>query len=203
MEPGTVIIVTLTALLAAGLLVWGSASVHASFYLSMRCRAEGAGHRVALTFDDGPDPERTPAVLDLLAQRGVRATFFLVGERAETHPELVRRMVAEGHVVGNHSHTHAGLFPLSSLRNTEEELHRTTESLTRITGLRPRLFRPPLRGNEPHDCPGGAPPGSRTRRVEHPLAGHRKPRPRTRCHPYPPKAPPRSSHPAARPLRRE
>ena len=144
MEPGTVIIVTLTALLAAGLLVWGSASVRASFYLSMRCRAEGAGHRVALTFDDGPDHERTPAVLDLLAQRGVRATFFLVGERAETHPELVRRMVAEGHVVGNHSHTHAGLFPLSSLRNTEEELRRTTESLTRITGLRPRLFRPPF-----------------------------------------------------------
>lgn len=99
---------------------------------------------MALTFDDGPDPQRTPAVLDLLARQGVRATFFVVGARAEVHPELVRRMVAEGHVVGNHSYTHSWRFPLRSLGRTMEELRRTGEVLHRITGRQPRLFRPPF-----------------------------------------------------------
>lgn len=137
-------IIAAAVLLAAVLLVRGSASVRASWYLRMRCRARGAGRRVALTFDDGPDPQRTPAMLDLLARQGVRATFFVVGARAEAHPELVRRMAAEGHVVGNHSYTHSWRFPLRSLGRTMEELRRTGEVLQRITGLRPRLFRPPF-----------------------------------------------------------
>ncbi len=137
-------IIAAAVLLAAVLLVRGSASVRASWYLRMRCRARRAGRRVALTFDDGPDPQRTPAVLDLLARQGVRATFFVVGARAEAHPELVRRMVAEGHVVGNHSYTHSWRFPLRSLGRTMEELRRTGEVLHRITGRQPRLFRPPF-----------------------------------------------------------
>lgn len=137
-------IIAAAVLLAAVLLVRGSASVRASWYLRMRCRARRAGRRVALTFDDGPDPQRTPAVLDLLARQGVRATFFVVGARAEAHPELVRRMVAEGHVVGNHSYTHSWRFPLHSLGRTMEELCRTGEVLHRITGRQPRLFRPPF-----------------------------------------------------------
>lgn len=137
-------IIAAAVLLAAVLLVRGSASVRASWYLRMRCRARRAGRRVALTFDDGPDPQRTPAVLDLLARQRVRATFFVVGARAEAHPELVRRMVAEGHVVGNHSYTHSWHFPLRSLGRTMEELCRTGEVLHRITGRQPRLFRPPF-----------------------------------------------------------
>lgn len=137
-------IIAAAVLLAAVLLVRGSASVRASWYLRMRCRARRAGRRVALTFDDGPDPQRTPAVLDLLARQGVRATFFVVGARAEAHPELVRRIVAEGHVVGNHSYTHSWRFPLRSLGRTVEELRRTGEVLHRITGRQPRLFRPPF-----------------------------------------------------------
>lgn len=137
-------IIAAAVLLAAVLLVRGSASVRASWYLRMRCRARGAERRVALTFDDGPDLQRTPAVLDLLARQGVRATFFVVGAQAEAHPELVRRMAAEGHVVGNHSYTHSWRFPLRSLGRTVEELRRTGEVLHRITGLRPRLFRPPF-----------------------------------------------------------
>lgn len=137
-------IIAAAVLLAAVLLVRGSASVRASWYLRMRSRARRAGRRVALTFDDGPDPQRTPAVLDLLARQGVRATFFVVGARAEAHPELVRRMVAEGHVVGNHSYTHSWRFPLRSLGRTVEELRRTGEVLHRITGQQPRLFRPPF-----------------------------------------------------------
>src|ERR1035441_5122638 len=65
---------------------------------------------VALTFDDGPDPVTTPRVLDVLREKQVRATFFVVGRRAEQHPELVRRALAEGHLVENHTWSHSSLF---------------------------------------------------------------------------------------------
>lgn len=98
---------------------------------------------IALTFDDGPHPERTPRVLDLLAQAKVHATFFLIGERAVAHPELVRRIAAEGHEVGNHSWSHARRLPFCSGRRIEAELSRCQDALAELTGVTPRLFRPP------------------------------------------------------------
>src|ERR1035438_8316320 len=71
---------------------------------------------VALTFDDGPDPVTTPRVLDILHQKQVPATFFVVGERAEQHPELVRRALAEGHLVENHTWSHSPLLDRKSTR---------------------------------------------------------------------------------------
>ncbi|MCL6515834.1 polysaccharide deacetylase family protein [Alicyclobacillus sp.] len=96
---------------------------------------------IALTFDDGPDPRYTPKVLDILAQHDARATFFVVGERAVQHPDLIRRMVAEGHQVAPHAqrHVHAWLTgPVRSWRNVAEA-KRTVESLTdrRVTQFRP------------------------------------------------------------------
>lgn len=98
---------------------------------------------MALTFDDGPDPRFTPAVLDLLAEHGVAATFFLVGRRAVEHPALVRRMLREGHAVGSHSWSHpdpsgAG-FP-QLLR----EYRRGRRAVEGAAGRPVRLFRPPM-----------------------------------------------------------
>jgi peptidoglycan/xylan/chitin deacetylase (PgdA/CDA1 family) len=98
--------------------------------------------RVALTFDDGPDPAWTPAVLDLLRDAGVRASFFLVGRRAERAPDVVRRMAAEGHEVGNHSWSHRSLW-LCGPRATAEEIGRAHETLAALAGTPPRHFRPP------------------------------------------------------------
>src|SRR5258708_3225653 len=70
-------------------------------------RGPSWGRSLALTFDDGPHPERTPRVLDALEQHGIRATFFVVGSKAAEHPELIRRMVAAGHDVGHHSYSHS------------------------------------------------------------------------------------------------
>jgi peptidoglycan/xylan/chitin deacetylase (PgdA/CDA1 family) len=106
--------------------------------------------RVALTFDDGPDPERTPAVLDALAELGVKATFFVVGEAAEKHPELVARMVAEGHELGNHTWSHRYL-PLARSRRVTDELARTDAAIARVTGSVPRLARPPYGGRSPRN----------------------------------------------------
>jgi peptidoglycan/xylan/chitin deacetylase (PgdA/CDA1 family) len=98
---------------------------------------------VALTFDDGPHPEHTSAVLDRLAAHGVRATFFVVGARAEAHPALVARIVAEGHALGHHSWSH-GRAEETAPAALVAEARRTEALLARLTGRRPRLFRPPF-----------------------------------------------------------
>lgn len=97
---------------------------------------------IALTFDDGPHPERTPKVLDLLAGAGMTATFFLVGQNAARHPDVVRRIAAAGHEIGNHSWSHPWM-PRLSARRIESELVRCQEALAGITGQVPRVVRPP------------------------------------------------------------
>jgi peptidoglycan-N-acetylglucosamine deacetylase len=106
-------------------------------------RTRTASDRVALTFDDGPDPRHTPRMLDRLAEEGVRATFFLIGREARRHPPLVRRIVEEGHELGMHgwSHRHPWLLSPEGLRN---EMARGTAALVDITGRRPRWYRPPF-----------------------------------------------------------
>jgi len=98
---------------------------------------------IALTFDDGPNPDTTPRVLDILARHGARATFFMVGEAADAHPELVERVVAAGHEVGSHSYRHRhALFhrpPLAGFFDTRKGLRR----LGRLLGHAPTFFRPP------------------------------------------------------------
>ena len=93
----------------------------------------------ALTFDDGPDPETTPRLLDLLARHGAKATFFLVGKRAAKHPGLVARLAAEGHAIGNHSWDHPALSRLPAAA-VAEQLRRAAAA---IGDARPRLMRPP------------------------------------------------------------
>ncbi|HEX6129478.1 MAG TPA: polysaccharide deacetylase family protein, partial [Candidatus Limnocylindria bacterium] len=88
--------------------------------------------RLALTFDDGPDPEWTPRLLDALGAAGVRGTFFLIGERAARAPGLVRRMVSEGHEVGNHSWSHRSLW-LCGPRATAEQIRRAHDRLGDLT----------------------------------------------------------------------
>ncbi len=99
---------------------------------------------VALTFDDGPNPapHRTPALLDALKAANARATFFVVGLRAEENPDLLRRMVDEGHEIGNHSYSHPNLTFLTTTA-LERELCRTSVVVRQATGKRPRFYRPP------------------------------------------------------------
>ena len=102
----------------------------------------GAPHQVALTFDDGPDPEWTPQVLDILKAANVKAAFFLVGANAEKYPGLVRRIVAEGHEIGNHTYYHPNLA-LCWPEHIRLELNATQLLLETITGRSTTLFRPP------------------------------------------------------------
>jgi peptidoglycan-N-acetylglucosamine deacetylase len=96
---------------------------------------------VALTFDDGPDPDCTPAVLDALAEAGVRAVFFLVGEQVEAHPELARRVADEGHAVALHGFRHVEHDELGA--EVRADLERGAATTEAATGVQPRLYRPP------------------------------------------------------------
>ena len=98
---------------------------------------------IALTFDDGPNPRWTPLLLDLLAQHQVKATFFLVGRYALAHPELVRRVHGDGHLIGNHTWTHPNLFRTGDVA-TRQEITSTTDLLQSLTGEQVRFFRPPF-----------------------------------------------------------
>lgn len=101
-----------------------------------------AGRALYLTFDDGPHPEHTPALLDLLAEHGAKASFFVIGSHAEAHPALVRRIVDEGHLLGNHSHSHPQ-FDRISLAEQVAEAERTDRVLAAFDGRGRHLFRPP------------------------------------------------------------
>jgi len=96
----------------------------------------------ALTFDDGPDPEFTPAILDVLARYDLRATFFMMGWNATTHEDLARQVVAAGHEIGNHTWDHQNLA-FATNEETYEQLHRGSEAIEAVTGVRPGWFRPP------------------------------------------------------------
>lgn len=95
-----------------------------------------------LTFDDGPHPEHTPLLLDLLAERGAHASFFLVGKRVEQYPEIVKRIVAEGHLIGNHSWSHER-FGRRPLAEQLHELDRTDAVLAPFDGMAHHRVRPP------------------------------------------------------------
>src|ERR1044072_483978 len=107
---------------------------------------------LALTFDDGPDPRWTPASLDILKRENVPATFFIIGKNGQAYPDLMRRIVDEGHEIGNHSFTHPNLgeIPLSL---TELELNATQRLIESVTGRSTVLFRPPYFGDAEADKP--------------------------------------------------
>jgi len=132
----------LAAAATVGVLAYGLGAPEATLLGPALVRS-GDGARVALTFDDGPSVPYTGQILDVLKREHVRATFFLCGENAVAHPELVRRILAEGHEIGNHTWSHPWLY-LMSRERIAAEIDRTQDALEKIAGRRPRLFRPPF-----------------------------------------------------------
>lgn len=136
-------------------LVVGNHLVLSIFGMIPRSRALGPNTRelppsaaergaVALTFDDGPDPETTPIVLDLLKTHGARATFFCIGARVEAEPELARAILRDGHAIANHTHTHAYGFAAFGPKRMRVEIERAGRAIEAATGRVPTLFRAPM-----------------------------------------------------------
>lgn len=99
---------------------------------------------VALTFDDGPAPDETPRLIDELAEAGAPAAFFVIGRRARAHPDLVKRIAAAGHTIGNHSFTHPKSWSVLGRRRLEAEVADTQALIADLTGEEPTWLRPPM-----------------------------------------------------------
>jgi len=137
------LLVTILYALGTGVMLYLLFHPRNQWLVANRSQVEGKDC-VALTFDDGPDPVDTPRLLDLLREKNVKATFFVVGRRAERHPEIVRRAWEEGHLIGNHTWSHPPLFCFLTPRRLRSEIERGAECIGRICGVRTRYFRSPI-----------------------------------------------------------
>lgn len=127
-----------------GLCVYGSIRIEADFYFrSVQTVSDGTGKALCLSFDDGPHPEVTPRILDILKARHVPAVFFVIGKNIPGRESIVQRMVAEGHQIGNHSYSHHALFDLQTPAAMAEEIRQTNALIEAVTGRKVTLFRPP------------------------------------------------------------
>ena len=130
-----------------GLLLYATLGVlwpQCGMYGDALSRGKVGFRRVALTFDDGPHPATTRAVLEILRAHDVRATFFMLGHKVEAHPEVVREVQAAGHRLGIHGFEHDHLFSLRSSNYVLTQIQRTQRAIEKACGVRPTLFRPPI-----------------------------------------------------------
>jgi len=147
---------------AAGLAAHGTWHRNSWLFGPVLNRLPAGSNAVAITFDDGPNPDATPRILDVLREQGVSATFFVLGRHAERWPGLVRRMTEEGHQLGNHGYWHRKLHRrLPSY--VRDDLTRGTEAIVQASGgVRPRVFRAPHGFRNPWVTPIAASLGQRT-----------------------------------------
>ncbi len=133
---GRKVCAVLLTLLAIGLMLPKSTD------FPVRAKEGSPQKRIALTFDDGPSDEYTAEILDILKEHQIKATFFVIGKNAEAHPDLLKRTVAEGHEIGNHTYSHPKLRKIDEA-TLWAEISRADDLLYEIAGIRTTLFRPP------------------------------------------------------------
>jgi peptidoglycan/xylan/chitin deacetylase (PgdA/CDA1 family) len=127
-----------------GLMVVGVMEPRLAMFAPILCRGSGARPEVALTFDDGPHPDSTRRVLAALAAADARATFFVLGEKARQHAEILREIVAAGHTLGVHGDDHDRVLACKHPDAIVADLERALRAIEAATGRRPTLFRPPI-----------------------------------------------------------
>lgn len=148
-------------LAAAGLAAHGTWHRNSVVFGPVLTHLPGEEPVVSITFDDGPNPDATPRILDILRRERVRATFFVLGRHAERWPELVRRAALEGHQLGNHGYFHRKLHRRSPAY-VRDDLTRGTEQILRASGVHPHHFRAPHGFRSPWVTPIAASLGQRT-----------------------------------------
>ncbi len=137
----------LTLFLAIGL---GVAIPQLSFFGDFICHGKSDKRQVAITFDDGPDPRATPALLELLREHDVEAAFFVIGKKVDATPELANQILRGGHLLENHTYEHSNATNFYSTRKLTTELTRAQQTIQKHTGTTPRFFRPPVGLSNPN-----------------------------------------------------
>ncbi len=137
------IIAAVVIIICISIISLGVLRMQMSFFSDNICKIPISGNWVALTFDDGPHPE-TARLLDILDQHEVKASFFCIGKEVEKYPEIVARIVRDGHSIGSHTFSHSWKYTFGSFTRVMNEIRNGIESIARITGEKPQLFRPPF-----------------------------------------------------------
>lgn len=125
-------------------MAYGSFYIGSQFYLKAVCRIKTKDKKLALTFDDGPDKETTPLILDILKEYNVKAAFFIIGKKAEENTELIRRIIEEGHIIANHGFSHSNWFGFWKARKVKEDILMTYKFMEISFGIKMLYFRPPF-----------------------------------------------------------
>ena len=124
--------------------------VGSNFFIKIICSADTSRKEIAISFDDGPAINHTPEILQLLQQDNIKATFFCIGNRIAGNENILRQIKEDGHIIGNHSYSHHFWFDMFSSKKMLEDLRMMDEELKRVTGLQPKLFRPPYGVTNPN-----------------------------------------------------
>jgi len=121
----------------------GSGLIHWNYHLkALNYKANIKTNHVAITFDDGPNPNFTPKVLELLEKYHAKATFFCIGKHVESHPDIFKTIIEQGHTVGNHTYSHTNTFGFLGTEKVISELQKTNNIVKNISGLHLNLYRP-------------------------------------------------------------
>ncbi len=123
-------------------MVIGSSFIGLNYHVDAYCAGRSGSDGIALTFDDGPN-ENTRDILSILKKHNAKATFFCIGQNIEKHPDIVREIIADGHLIGNHSYSHSHFFDFFGKQKVVAELQHTDGLIMKLTGKKPLFFRPP------------------------------------------------------------
>ncbi|MCQ2235765.1 MAG: polysaccharide deacetylase family protein [Bacteroidales bacterium] len=137
----TIAIILLISLLALAIVAYGSSNIHSGMFLEAFCKNNS--EELLLTFDDGPDPVNTPKLLDVLDKYGVKATFFMIGEKVDMYPDVVKEVYRRGHRIGGHTYYHNPWHNFYIHRRYMDELKRAHNAFAKL-GVEISDFRPPL-----------------------------------------------------------
>ncbi|HRH65756.1 MAG TPA: polysaccharide deacetylase family protein [Bacteroidia bacterium] len=148
--PFSLIFFILPFLIWSGLVFYGCYRIDSEFFIPVKCKGEEDEKLMALTFDDGPSAKFTPAILDILKAMNVKATFFCIGRNIEGNENILKRMHAEGHTIGNHSYSHHFWFDLFSVKKMTEDLRFLDTKVFATLSVTPRMFRPPYGVTNPN-----------------------------------------------------
>jgi peptidoglycan/xylan/chitin deacetylase (PgdA/CDA1 family) len=129
---------------------WGCYYVGSNFFIKIVCKANTDKKEIAISFDDGPAENYTQKILAILNTENVKATFFCIGNRIAGNEAILKQVQADGHIIGNHSYSHHFWFDMYADQKMQDDLKQMDAEMERVTGLKPKLFRPPYGVTNPN-----------------------------------------------------
>ncbi|CAN5819306.1 polysaccharide deacetylase family protein [soil metagenome] len=141
---GVPVYIYLLAFVAYSLILfYGCSYITSDFFIKVSCAATTDKKEIAISFDDGPATNYTPQILALLKQEDIKAAFFCIGDRIAGNEQILKQVQEDGHLIGNHSYTHHFWFDMFSSKKMLADMRMMDDAMKRVTGLQPKLFRPP------------------------------------------------------------